>query len=577
MQLIENYKSVMTTKYSRFYGRASRSEFWYFILANVLFVFIPMILLGSLLRDLTWLITLVWLVYFIGAFIPSMAVSVRRLHDTNRSGWWLLLYLIPYIGALALLFMFISEGDYLANSYGNPLRIDEMMRNRGINGKNSTSDVAESPKAKEEALAKEEETLSQSLPSPTIEVEKVECKPADNASVTKSNLLPEGILSIGKSMFKDNKKLVEIDIPASVIEIEECAFSGCSRLSRVTFLGNSLKRIGKSAFWDCSSLSAIAIPDGVEEIGDDVFWGCDSITSAHLPDSVRVIGKNAYFQCDKLRDVVLPSGLTAISESMFNGCSSLRSIHIPPTVTSIGNEAFRDCESLESFTMPDSVTTIGNGIFCDCKSLSDVKISKNIESLGDSTFANCRSLTHIQIPNSVVDLGAGTFLGCKGLKSFTIPAQIKTIKSNPFQMIGLHKLICESPDFKVIGSALYNKSVSRIITCFTKDSYFEIPETVTTIGDFAFAYKMGLEEVKCPSTLKEIGRNAFYMCWGLKEINVDVNNVSIGKDAFADCSKLKKDGIRTTRELTDEDIEWAMMEMEAQADNYYNYMDMDLY
>ena len=559
----------MTTKYSRFYGRASRSEFWKFILANFILLLIIATPVSLLSRDIAFLIELIMALYLLVIFIPGMALSTRRLHDINRSGWWLLLYLIPYLGAIALFFMFITEGDYLANSYGNPPRIDDMFRSRGVNveSQNSSNDIS----SQKEMMKSSSELSSAKVETQLPDV--VETKmPEEN-----KQLLPEGIKSIGKSMFKDNKELTEIEIPASVVEIEECAFSGCSRLKRVCFLGNATKKIDNSVFWHCESLASIVIPEGVEEIGDDMFWGCSSLVSARFPNTVKSIGNTTFFQCDKLTEVVLPNNLTSIGEDMFNGCSLLKSIQIPSTVTSIGNEAFRDCESLESFVMPNSVTKLGHAIFLDCKNLKEIKLSENITSLSNTMFGNCRSLSHIDIPSSVTALGSGVFLGCIGLKTFTIPAQISSIKSNPFQMISLHKLVSESSEFKVIGSALYDKEATRIISCFTKDSYFEIPESVTTIGDFAFAYKMSLEEVKCPTGLKTIGRDAFYMCWNLKEININPADVSIGRDAFADCTELKKEGIRTDRELTDDDIEWAMMELEAQANDYYDYVDLDFY
>ena len=106
MNVIDNYKSIMTTKYSRFYGRASRSEFWKFILANFILLLIIATPVSFLSSDIAFLIELIMALYLLVIFIPGMALSTRRLHDINRSGWWLLLYLIPYLGAIALFFMF---------------------------------------------------------------------------------------------------------------------------------------------------------------------------------------------------------------------------------------------------------------------------------------------------------------------------------------------------------------------------------------------------------------------------------------------------------------------------------------
>ena len=104
---------------------------------------------------------------------------------------------------------------------------------------------------------------------------------------------------------------------------------------------NKIKNIGHRAFYDCSSLKNILIPDSVESIGDDAFNGCTSLISILIPDSVESIGDDA-----------------------FNGCTSLTSISIPNSVKRIENRAFAFCLSLASIEIPNSVESIGNwGIF----------------------------------------------------------------------------------------------------------------------------------------------------------------------------------------------------------------------
>lgn len=119
-KIIDNYVSVLK-KYAQFSGRASRAEYWYFFLANI----IVSILLGIVgrmlglkpgdgLESLSSLYSLVVLV-------PSLAVSVRRLHDTNRSGWWLFINIIPLIGQIVLLIFYITDSQSGKNQYGpNP-------------------------------------------------------------------------------------------------------------------------------------------------------------------------------------------------------------------------------------------------------------------------------------------------------------------------------------------------------------------------------------------------------------------------------------------------------------------------
>lgn len=100
--------------YAIFEGRARRKEYWMFVLLNFVFAIVAMIA-GYLLR-----IPFLAGIYFLFSFVPSISVSVRRLHDTNRSGWLLLLNFVPIIGPFLIFYWFCLEGSYEANQYGPP-------------------------------------------------------------------------------------------------------------------------------------------------------------------------------------------------------------------------------------------------------------------------------------------------------------------------------------------------------------------------------------------------------------------------------------------------------------------------
>jgi uncharacterized membrane protein YhaH (DUF805 family) len=100
-------------KYSEFNGRASRSEYWYFVLINAL------VIMGFILLDLLFTsYGILSIVYCVAAIIPAFAVTVRRLHDTNRSGWNILLGLIPIIGGIIVLVFLLQESSFGENRYG---------------------------------------------------------------------------------------------------------------------------------------------------------------------------------------------------------------------------------------------------------------------------------------------------------------------------------------------------------------------------------------------------------------------------------------------------------------------------
>jgi uncharacterized membrane protein YhaH (DUF805 family) len=113
MQLIESWKLVVLERYAKFDGRAGRAEFWWFVLAN----FLAYIAL-AILMQISGIFFVLYIVYALGVLIPSLAVAIRRLHDTDKSGWLLLLGLIPLVGFIILLVFYIQEGTSGPNQYG---------------------------------------------------------------------------------------------------------------------------------------------------------------------------------------------------------------------------------------------------------------------------------------------------------------------------------------------------------------------------------------------------------------------------------------------------------------------------
>ena len=135
-------------------------------------------------------------------------------------------------------------------------------------------------------------------------------------------------------------------------------------------------------------------------IGYAAFYGCSSLTSITIPDSVTSIGVGAFYECSSLTSVTIGNSVTSIGEETFRSCSSLISITIPNSVISIGNQAFLSCKSLTSITIPNSVTSIGDEAFHYCKSLTSVTIPNSVTSIGYAAFYNCSSLTSVTFEGS---------------------------------------------------------------------------------------------------------------------------------------------------------------------------------
>lgn len=116
----EAIRTVLTQRYADFHGRSRRSEFWWFVLFYCLLMVVISFVVGSISETLgSTLMFLLWL----GLLVPYLAVGVRRLHDTDRTGWWILIGFIPIIGAIVLIFFFVQRGTEGINRFGpDPIR-----------------------------------------------------------------------------------------------------------------------------------------------------------------------------------------------------------------------------------------------------------------------------------------------------------------------------------------------------------------------------------------------------------------------------------------------------------------------
>ena len=232
------------------------------------------------------------------------------------------------------------------------------------------------------------------------------------------------VTSIGVLAFYNCSGLTSVTIPNPVTEIGYSAFSGCRGLTSVT-IPTSLKTIGERAFKDCQSLTSVAIPNSVTTIGESAFYNCSALTSVSIGNSVSSIGNSAFYGCGGMTSIVVASGNTtydsrgncnAIIETASNtliaGCCNTV---IPGTVTAIGDDAFAYCSGLTRVTIPISVTTIGHDAFRYCKGLSSVTIPNSVTSIGDMAFLECSGLKSVTIHGSVTSIGDWAFRGCSGL------------------------------------------------------------------------------------------------------------------------------------------------------------------
>lgn len=242
-------------------------------------------------------------------------------------------------------------------------------------------------------------------------------------------------------------------------------------------ISDSVKEIGKYAFYNCFALKNVTIGDGVTDIEEYSFANCTTLQAATMGKKVNVIGKSAFSGCEKLSQLDLNDSLATISEYAFEGCA-MEEVILPTSLKSLNRGAFKNCTSLSDMTIQSNLAD------CSEHSTAPDKISgldSNAYSVFYGTGTNTHSftvtftngvtkvpaylfatgydegqnvychITDVKIPDSVTEIGDGAFYNCYDLKTLRIGSGIKTIGE---------KMFTSSPDLTIYG---YTNSVAE--TC----------------------------------------------------------------------------------------------------------------
>ena len=228
--------------------------------------------------------------------------------------------------------------------------------------------------------------------------------------------VPEGITTIDKIAFRQNKTLKSVTLPTTVTALESGAFQNCTSLESVILLGD-IQKIGAVTFDGCTSLKTVKIPNSVAEIETNAFRNCSSLETVDFPESLEKIGQAAFSNCTSLKTANFPDGLTTIEKSAFSGCTALETVDLPDSLTTIGVGSFVKCTSLKEVEVPSGVSELPKNVFAGCLSLQSVTLHEGLTSIGENAF-NLTSqgtnvnpqLESINIPSSVSNVGKN-FLG----------------------------------------------------------------------------------------------------------------------------------------------------------------------
>ncbi len=321
-----------------------------------------------------------------------------------------------------------------------------------------------------------------------------------------------------------------------------------------TITGLPVTSVGAQAFYNSTTLMGVTIGTNVTDISEEAFYDCASLTNVMIVNSVTNIGEGAFWGCSGLLSVAIPNSVTSLGDYPFVDCFDLTNIAVAasnPAYSSAGGVLFDKPQGVllefpgglgGNYTIPASVASIAIGAFGDCTNLTNVNIGTNVTDIEYQSFYGCTTLTNIMIPDSVTNLGDYAFQYCSGLTSVTIPDGVTSIGAAPFADCAILTNIAVAASnsaFSSVGGVLFDQAQSMFIEFPAGlGGNYNIPISVTNIGDEAFEDCSGLTSVTIPNTVTSIGDEAFEGCSGLTSVTIPDSITSIGAWTFANCFNL---------------------------------------
>ena len=406
-------------------------------------------------------------------------------------------------------------------------------------------------------------------------------KAFNGCTYVKSVVLPANVTTIGTSAFVGcggdlvmnaniadgasategifyGTKFKNVVIGEGVTSVGNYAFAGCDTIQNVV-LGSSVTSLGVSAFEGCAALAEANIPAGIVTIGESAYSGCSAIKAVALGEAAQLttIGNKAFNGCVAVESVVLPANVATIGTSAFVGCggrlemnanianganaaegifygTKFSDVVIGEEVATVGDYAFADCTNLQNVTLGANVATLGKSAFEGCVALAEANIPAGIVTIGEKAYSGCSAIKTVALGEAaqLTTIGNKAFNGCVAVESVVLPANVATIGASAFVGCG--------------GSLVMNANIAdgasatQGIFYGTRFSNVALGESVTAVGDYAFAGCNTIANVALGTNVASLGRGAFKGCSALEAVAIDDASqlATLGNEVFSGCSAL---------------------------------------
>ena len=290
--------------------------------------------------------------------------------------------------------------------------------------------------------------------------------------------------------------------------------------------------IATNAFLANKNITSVVIPNSVTSIGNVVFGYCSALTTVEIGSGVTHLGMNVFTDCTSITSFSVAAENTAyksVSGVLYTkdgilmnypAANKATAYTVAEGTTSILSRAFRYCTNLTTLSMPNSVTYVGESAFWGCSGLTSVTLSSNLAELSSNVFRDCVGLTSLTIPKGVTSIRNEAFIGCSKLASFSVAADNMAFKS------------IDGVIFSKDGTSIVRYPQGNAATSFT------IPNSVTSIGSYAFFGASNLITIIIPASVTAIPEGSFYGCTSLASVVIPEGVTAIGANAFSNCTSL---------------------------------------